>query len=161
MIPLSIREFVTLRDVLRSGRCNCTVWLAVSLIVQLGCSDGLPERVPVAGIVTIDGKPLPKAFVNFYPESGRPSSARSDEAGRFILNCFEDEDGAQLGVHEVSVIAVQEINPNTMKWYAPKKYARVDTAGLKFTIDHPVDDLAIELSWDGGQPFIERFAGGD
>jgi hypothetical protein len=135
--------------------------VAVAAAALCGCGDGRPERVPVSGLVTIDGKPLAKAFVNFYPASGRPSNGRTDESGRFVLGCFEDADGAQVSEHEVSVIAVQEIGPNTMKWFAPKKYARVDSAGLKFNIDRPTDDLKIELSWAGGKPFVERYAGGD
>lgn len=133
----------------------------MGVIAVGGCGDDRPERVPVAGTLTIDGKPLAKAFVNFYPASGRPSNARTDEAGRFVLGCFEDDDGAQVSTHEVSVIAVEEIGPNTMKWYAPKKYSRVDTSELSFTIDQPVDDLKIDLTWDGGKPFVEKYAGGD
>lgn len=138
--------------------CACTIAAALMLS---GCSDGLPERVPVAGTLTIDGKPLSGAFVNFYPASGRPSNGRTDESGRFVLGCFEDADGAQVGNHEVSVIAVQEINPNTMKWFAPKKYANISTAGLAFSVNEPIEDLKIELTWDGGKPFVERYAGGD
>ena len=148
----------TQRRGLLRPRCG---WLAAATLALCGCSDGRPDRVPVAGTLTIDGKPLAKAFVNFYPASGRPSNGRTDESGRFVRGCFEDNDGAQLGTHEVSVIAVEEIGPNTMKWYAPKKYSRVDTAGLNLTINEPVDDLKIELTWDGGKPFVERYAGGD
>ncbi|WP_425395236.1 hypothetical protein [Aeoliella sp.] len=144
----------------RSGRL-CVASLLVGAFAMVGCSDGRPERVPVSGTLTIDGQPLAGAFVNFYPASGRPSNGRTDESGRFVLGCFEDDDGAQVSTHEVSVIAVEEIAPNTMKWYAPKKYSRVDTADLSYTIDQPVDDLSIDLTWDGGKPFVERYAGGD
>src|SRR3954447_24357237 len=90
---------------------NRTTLIGIAAIVCLaGCNDGRPTRVPVSGVVTIDGTPLAKAFVVFYPPIGRSSNARTDSDGRFQLRCFEDGDGALLGVHQVSVIAVHEIN---------------------------------------------------
>jgi hypothetical protein len=137
------------------------ICLVAVVVGTPGCNDGRPERVPVSGVLTIDGQPLEKAFVVFYPPSGRSSNGRTDSSGRFNLACFEEADGAQLGEHQVSVIAVQEINSNTMKWFAPKKYANHATSGLKFTVDKPTSEMNIALSWGGGKPFIERASSGD
>jgi hypothetical protein len=147
-------------DASRTTAALCAVMLAAA-VAATGCNDGRPARVPVSGEVLIDGKPLPGAFVSFYPLTGRPSNGRTDSSGRFVLGCFDDADGAQLGTHQVTIIAVEEINPNTMRWFAPKAYANHQTSGLEYTIDRRTDDLKIELTWNGGQPFVERFAGGD
>jgi len=153
---------------LQRVRCRATLFtfqftaaMAVVSGFFTGCSDGRPARVPISGEVLIDGVPLANAFVCFYPPSGRPSNGRTDGEGRFSLGCFEDADGAQLGTHQVTIIAVEEMNPNTMKWLAPKAYANHHTSGLQYTIDRKTDDLKIELSWNGGKPFIERYEGGD
>ena len=61
------------------------------LAAVVGCSGG-PKFAPVSGVVTLDGKPYPKAVVSFQPvgtegnpNPGRGSSAYTDENGRFVL----------------------------------------------------------------------------
>jgi hypothetical protein len=130
--------------------------LSFAVASTVGCSDGRPTRVPVAGTVTIDGQPLAKAMLTFYPPSGRPSYAKTDAGGAFRLACFEESDGAQLGAHRVSVTAVEQPDPSTMKWLAPKKYSDPNRSGLRYTIDQATEDLKIELTWNGGKPFVER-----
>jgi hypothetical protein len=130
--------------------------LAVAMLLCCGCSDGRPSRVPVSGRVLIDGKPLTHAAVRFYPPGGRSSSGKTDGDGRFVLTCYEPSDGALVGNHKVIVAAIEEINGNTIKWHAPKKYAQPDTSGLQATIDRATDDMKFELTWNGDKPFLER-----
>jgi hypothetical protein len=82
--------------------------LAGITLVALGC--GKPEppaRVPVSGIVTIDGQPVPSAAVTFYPlfeGFGGEVIAEgvTDAGGRYTLTCPLG-DGACLGKHKVTV----------------------------------------------------------
>lgn len=56
-----------------------------------GCSRQPPPIVPVEGRVTLDGRPLPRAEVRFYPvtEFGGEYIAvgETDDDGRFKLSC--------------------------------------------------------------------------
>ncbi len=61
-----------------------------------------------------------------------------------------------LGRHRVQVIACEQIDTSTNKWYVPKKYADFRTSNIEVDITEAVEDLRIELTFDGGQPFIER-----
>lgn len=82
--------------------------LAGIALMPAGC--GKPEppaRVPVSGIVTIDGQPVPSAVVTFYPlfeGFGGEVIAEgvTDTAGRYTLACPLG-DGACLGKHKVTV----------------------------------------------------------
>jgi hypothetical protein len=130
--------------------------LAVAIVFACGCGDGRPSRVPVSGRVLIDGKPLAKAGVRFYPTGGRSSSGRTDAEGRFVLTCYEPNDGALVGNHQVVVSGIEEISGSTIKWHAPKKYAEPATSGLQAKIDGPTDDIEFDLTWDGDKPFLER-----
>jgi hypothetical protein len=130
--------------------------LAIGMAVQVGCGDGRPARVPVAGQVLIDNQPLADAYVRFAPTNSRPSIAKTDAEGRFQLGCFEKDDGAVQGIHRVAVIGREELKGNALRWFAPKKYADESTSGLQYEIHEPIDELKIELTWDGGKPFIER-----
>lgn len=127
-----------------------------------GCGDGRPQRVPVAGQVLIDGKPLvPQGkgyfHVRLVPSDARPALGKLDSEGRFRLTTFEGEDGSTLGTHKVEVMAYEQVGPAACRWMVPKKYIDYRTSDKTVEITGPTDDLRIELSWGGGQPFVERF----
>lgn len=65
-----------------------------------GCSDqapDMPELGQVHGIVTLDDKPLEGVSVLFEPESGRPSTAITDAAGKYEAQYLINEPGVKLG----------------------------------------------------------------
>jgi hypothetical protein len=136
--------------------------LAIALLVALlaGCGDGRPKRVPVSGRVLIDGRPLEVGSVCLYPADHRMAMANIQGDGHFMLSTYELGDGCVTGRHPVSVNASKLINQQTMRWFAPKKYAGADTSGLEYEITGPTEDLQIQLTWGGGKPFNERIQGG-
>lgn len=85
---------------------------AVSLAVLAAAASGCgkpepPPRVPVSGIVTIGGQPVPSALVTFYPMfegfGGEViAEGVSDRAGRYTLAGPLGE-GACVGRHKVTV----------------------------------------------------------
>jgi hypothetical protein len=134
--------------------------VAVLLSVALaGCGDGRPKRVPVAGQVLIDDKPLTYGQIMFVPESGRQSQGEIGSDGHFKLSCYEANDGALVGTHKIGISAGKGISNTQTRWYAPKKFADYRTSGLTETIDGPKDNLVIKISWEGGKEFVETEAG--
>lgn len=133
---------------------NALFCLLVSAAL-LGCSDGRPARVNVSGQVLIDGKPLTVGNVKFVPEGARPSAGKLDESGRFTLTCYDGGDGVVPGRHRAQISAMEVIGPSKVRWLAPPKYADFRTSELEFEITEPTDDLKIELTWDGGKPFVQ------
>ena len=72
-----------------------------------GCKAEPPPIVAVSGIVTLDGKPLPKAEVRFYPEQpGLPGDyiaiAVTDENGKYTL-MTNNQNGACACTNKVTV----------------------------------------------------------
>lgn len=132
------------------------LWLlmgASALIV--GCSDGRPERVPVSGVVKIDGVPLTNGFITLVPPKGRNSHGNIDDQGRFTLMTYEPGDGATVGTLKVEVVGRESLSETQARWLAPKKYADRTTSELEVEITKPTDSLVIDLTWEGGKPFIE------
>jgi hypothetical protein len=141
------------RNILSRG-WQFAVLMTVSLLAS-GCSDGRPARVTVSGQVLIDGQPLTVGNIKFVPEGARPSSGKLDEAGRFTLTCYDGGDGVIPGRHRAQISAMEVVSASKVKWLAPPKYADFRTSELEYEITEPTADLKIELTWDGGKPFVE------
>lgn len=126
-------------------------------IAALGCDSRRAGFVPVSGKVTIDGTPVTTGRIEFFPESGRPSSGVIDSEGRYELKTYDPGDGAKPGSYVVTITAKQdseeapeynsiedEMNgvladtgsrasrqrSQGTKWLVPQKYANRSTSGL-------------------------------
>lgn len=126
------------------------------VLLATGCNNG-PEIVPVSGQVFIDGKPLTHGFIQVAPKGFRAASGKIGADGRFTLTTEQKGDGCLVGTHPVAIIATESINPSSQRWHAPKKYQDFKTSNLTVSITGPTDSLKIELTWDGGKPFVQHF----
>ncbi len=128
-------------------------------LLALGCGSAHPDIVPVSGKVTIDGEPIKLGQIAIYPEGHRQSIGKIEPDGSFTLRCFEDGDGVLKGTHVACVTAVEAIDENSNRWYAPIEYASRATSDLRVTIDGPTDDLKLDLTWKNSKqsgPFVQR-----
>lgn len=129
---------------------------AALLLLATGCGSE-NEIVPVSGQVLIDGKPVTHGFVQVAPKGFRAASGKIGPNGRFTLTTVKEGDGCAVGTHPAAVIATESINASSQRWHAPRKYQDFATSGLTVNVTGPTNDLKIELTWDGGKPFIQRF----
>lgn len=142
-------------------------WIGGALVLGLlagliGCRREGPEVVPVSGVLTRQGKPVPNMQVWFQPAEGRPSWGATDEAGRFTLNYARGQDGARVGKHKVFIKydprpldAAEEFAIKSGKRRPPsqpkdlqallEKYGPAGASPLEVTVAEPVGDLKIEL----------------
>lgn len=124
----------------------------VGLAIATGCGPRRPAVVPAAGIVTLDGKPLPGGFVRLVPAESRAATGRIGPDGRFALGTFAEADGCVPGTHGVEVIgplpAGGEMASTTPRptVTVPARYRAAETSGLTITVAGPTSDLAITLS---------------
>jgi hypothetical protein len=88
--------------------------LTAMLLIIAGCSDG-PALVPVAGIVTLDGKPLEGATLSFVPLPGNPISTAGTDAtgpaGNFKMT-YDGRSGLAPGKYAVSVSKSVDATPS-------------------------------------------------
>ena len=129
--------------------------MAAALLL-VGCSDGLPQRVPVAGTVFIDGTPLTAGSIMVIPDGERPAVGSIGPDGRFTLSSYERNDGVVPGTHRVTVKATEHVSERETLWLAPKQYGNPNSSGLTITVEGPTDDAVINLTWDGKKPYVER-----
>lgn len=84
------------------------LWIAAALLAALGCG-GPYQFVPVSGKVTLNGQPLPDAWVNFQPigtkdkDPGPGSVGKTDAQGRYSLRVDPRQSGAVVGTHRVRI----------------------------------------------------------
>lgn len=84
-------------------RCSLAC-LLLALAVVAGCRDSNYDLVRVSGIVTLDGAPLEGAAVKFQPRGGGIMSyATTDAEGRYELRTMDDQPGAMVATHVVSI----------------------------------------------------------
>jgi len=96
------------------------VYLACIVILMAcfaGCGKTGPELAPVAGRITLDGKPLENADVAFQPESSKPPSAgRTDANGHYELAYKRGVTGGMIGSNTVRITISPDVvaNPPTI-----------------------------------------------
>lgn len=85
--------------------------LCVFIASAGGCGRSSYELAPVRGTVTIDGVPLSQAKVMFAPvevgdnpNPGKPAFGILQDDGSFALTTYEQDDGAVVGEHWVTII---------------------------------------------------------
>ena len=120
--------------------------LSLMVLVVVGCGAGGPELGEVSGIVTLDGKPVPNAFVTFAPEAaGRPSQAKTDEEGRYKLQFSPSREGALLGHHDVRV-STQDIDDagRSLPERIPEQYHA--QGSIPVTIREGANEINLELT---------------
>ncbi len=81
-------------------------WFGLVLLASAGCGSP-PGLVPVKGTVTLDGKQLATASVQFVAQDpgGRDATGTTDEDGVFTLSTLKPGDGAIPGKYKVVIQA--------------------------------------------------------
>ena len=136
-------------------RCSvsCLAFFILSLVLSLvGCtpSDRLPTA-PVSGRVTLDGRPLEMGSVTFVPQdgSGRPATGSIQSDGSYRLGTYDDDDGALLGLHKISVVCREPrgLPPNDGGGQSliSLKYSNPGTSELEYTVKDSSNEFNIEL----------------
>lgn len=128
-----------------------------TLLAAGGCDGAKSDRVPISGVVMIDGQPLTYGTIRLLPiGEGRPAFSNIDPQGKFDFGA----EGVKLGANRVEVIGLEQLGNTGYKQHAPHKYANAATSGLEENIQGANNNLVIQLTWGGEQPQIIRSSGG-
>ena len=130
-----------------------------ALLGCMGC-DNSPKRVPVTGMVMIDGKPVTSGFLRVLPDSGRAAFGEIGSDGRFTLTSSKPSDGCLPGEHLVEIVSVVPISDSSQRRLIPAIYADPAASKLKVTIPDEPTALKLELTWNGSGhqgPYVEKF----
>ena len=112
-----------------------------------GCGPKYPETFPVAGTVTLDGKPVAGAAVVFTPEEGQQATGTTDDSGRFELSTFQLGDGALPGTHRVTVAKTTTDPDDEVKliFIIPQKYGNLQTSDLTCDVQAEMGPVQYDL----------------
>lgn len=147
--------------------------LSLVALTLTGCGSG-SDTIPVTGTVTLDGKPLEGASVNFSPaEAGTPARAVTDASGKFELTTNEPKDGALPGSYNVGVTKMDKDSVDSTaapdgsaeegmmlsgpgagrvaprpKSLIPDKYTNPNKSGITVEVKEGMEPVTIELTSD-------------
>jgi hypothetical protein len=152
-------------------RWPLTYSLLAGLLIMAGSGCG-QQLAKVRGKVTLDGKPLDAAGVQFHPIGGRgvPANGITDTDGTFFVDTHSRDDGAWPGEYKV-VISKYEVDPamrqkidpsdpqamgkayaaaskamaKPKKYLVPKVYLRPETTPLRWKVPDD-NNKTLELS---------------
>ncbi len=121
-----------------------------------GCGPSGPDVVAVSGRITKSGQPVSNMVVQFYPDRGRPSAARTDDDGYYELEFSEEiPKGAVPGPHRVILQVLQEsidepINLADKKYHPQtaqilQRFGNWQTTELKVEVRHDQPVMNLEL----------------
>ena len=132
-------------------RSNYCVLFALMAIVA-GCSDGNKlAKVPMTGVVTLDGSPVPNGEILFYPLDGTRGSVSGGaiKDGKYIA---DGRGGVPLGTHRVEIRAFRApskalgaaaLEGGPAEQYLPQKY-NIESE-LKADVDSSSETLDFDL----------------
>jgi hypothetical protein len=115
---------------------------AIACLFSTGCTKSeIPETIPVRGVITYQGKPVPKGSITFDPmqiEEGRPhrpAVSFIEKDGSYSLSTFRKKDGAVPGTYKVWILSsklelIQYSRPQDIEWLIPEKYTQSKLSGL-------------------------------
>jgi hypothetical protein len=137
--------------------------MALLVVASPGCGDGV-KLVPVAGTVTLDGKPLEGATLSFIPIEGNAVSTAGTDItgpeGNFQMT-FKGRAGLAPGKYRVLVSKTEEIAPPNGREihpvFAKAKFERQLMGLTKETIPPQNFDQEIEVPEDGARDFALDF----
>src|SRR5262245_20996101 len=91
--------------------------LMVMALLCGGCGDNLP-LAPVTGVVTLDGKPVKGALLEFVPQQpgGSTASGTTDENGRYTMYFGSSGTGAFIGKTLVRITSDDRVSVDGKKY---------------------------------------------
>ena len=127
--------------------------LVVVLAMTLGC--GGTYDATVSGVVTLDGSPLSRGQVMYYPvSSGSPGIGRIDQQGNYTVTTGLEK-GLPSGQYEVTVVANEPPKqsqgerggpPPAGKLITPAWYKTRQHSGLNFTVEQGANEIDLPLT---------------
>lgn len=109
---------------------NQIAWVVLPALLMLGCGQQGPKLVNVEGTLTVNGKPIEGALIEFQPDdpNGSPSYGATNAEGHYELEFNPQRKGALIGMHTVRIttenenLRKPELLPPTYHTQSQQKY---------------------------------------
>lgn len=85
----------------------------LTCVLLIGCSGKVdaPPLGTVTGKVTLDGKPVTNAIVNFESANGQVAFGNTDPSGNYELKFRDGLKGAEVGMNKVRIETILDAPP--------------------------------------------------
>jgi hypothetical protein len=116
-----------------------------------GPVDGGPieaaRGVKVAGVVTLDGRPLAGGAVTLIPEkkNGRPATGITDAEGRYVLKASAEDEALAPGQYKVTIVAKPN-NADKATAVLPQRFGDPTTSSLRVDVVPGANEFHFDLT---------------
>lgn len=118
--------------------------MLVPCLSLLGCGEAGVKLIPVSGVISLEGKPLPNVSVSFRPDESKGNKqggylpvGNADQAGKFTLTTTSGP-GAPAGWYKVVVTPILTVTGGELPKPTPlpynAKYADPDKTDLSVEV---------------------------
>ena len=153
----------------RAAKLILQLQLCISILIFVGCGEAPPNIVPLSGAITLGGKPLSKAEVQFLPlakglDGSYVATGVTDEEGKFSLSLRGNKGpgcvacSCKVMIKEAPMPKEVRAAYNTKKHAMylryeaslknrpiPKKYTSIRQTPLKFDVSAEQSEYNIEI----------------
>ena len=118
--------------------------VALATALAIGCGTNGTDLVPVHGLVSLDGLPLPRGTISFIPDSGSSATSPINSDGTFQLRTQGKFDGAAPGRYRVAIVALDGplVEDGAAKSLIPKHYGDPASSTLEYNVKSGIDNEA-------------------
>src|SRR4051812_1108752 len=96
---------------------NAVKVIFVLMLVIVGCSQGGgPVLGRVSGVVTLDGKPVDGAGLEFISDGGGVAYGKTDDSGHYYMSFGSSRTGAVVGKNQVRISASDKVTVGDKKY---------------------------------------------
>jgi hypothetical protein len=141
---------------------SVTNWLRLALVLVLfagpiGCGGDTPPLGFVTGTVTLDGKPVDGATIQFEPTTpGSPTSfGRTDSQGKYELWYSRGNKGATLGESIIRITAFQDASEDSGQKKRPEIVPAKYNASSELKVEVKRGTQVHDFALQAGGPIIQ------
>ncbi|MEQ1828820.1 MAG: carboxypeptidase-like regulatory domain-containing protein [Pirellula sp.] len=112
---------------MRSTRIVFLCLIASLVASVVGCGSGGPQLGRVKGKVTVDGKPVPRASITFFPDfQGSTSYGVTDNNGNYELMFTDTDHGAMVGKFHVGIASKKMARDEMPDGMKPEEFTKMN-----------------------------------
>ena len=143
----------------KPGQLFCLLFVLPAVAALAGCGGAGNKVAMVTGTVTLNGKPLADAMVEFVPIGGTGSTAfgRTDDNGAYKMEYSRDQSGVFVGKYEVHITTADVyVDENEKQIRVPEKVPARYNSDTELTCEVKPGSNTLDFDLEGTRKVAKK-----